>query len=184
MIVQTKRELKKRPPSATALTLEQLKIWVLYPYFETDDPNLKHYYDFSHSLGEFTKVFKELDADWVWQPVTMKDYKEVISAIRKKSKGKFPFVFNLCDGDEINNTPGVSVIHELEKHKLLYSGSNAYFYDITSSKIPMKKAFDKAKVSTAKWEIVDGSEESIRGICERLGPPLLIKPAVSGGSMG
>ncbi|HVT85701.1 MAG TPA: hypothetical protein VHD35_10895 [Chitinophagaceae bacterium] len=184
MIVQTKRGLKKRTQSTTTPTLEQLKIWVLYPYFETDDPNLKHYYDFSHSLGEFTKVFKELNADWIWQPVTIQDYKEVISAIRKKSKGKTPFVFNICDGDEINNTPGVSVIHELEKHKLLYSGSNAYFYDITSSKIPMKKAFDKAKVSTAKWEIVDGSEESIKGICERLGAPLLIKPAVSGGSMG
>ena len=184
MIVQTKREPKKRLQRSTTPTIDQLKIWVLYPYFETDDPNLKHYYDFSHSLGEFTKVFKELNADWIWQPVTTHDYKEVISAIRKKSRGKIPFVFNICDGDEINNTPGVSVIHELEKHKLLYSGSNAFFYDITSSKIPMKKAFDKAKVSTAKWEIVDGSEESIKGICERLGAPLLIKPAVSGGSMG
>lgn len=184
MIVQTKRGPKKKQQSTATPTLEQLKIWVLFPYFETDDPNLKHYYDFSHSLGEFTKVFKELKAGWIWQPATTKDYKEVISAIRKKSNGKIPFVFNLCDGDEINDTPGVSVIHELEKHKLLYSGSNAYFYDITSSKIPMKKAFDRAKVSTAKWEIIDGSEESIKGICERLGPPLLIKPAVSGGSMG
>lgn len=184
MIVQTKREPKKKTKRNTNPSLAELKIWVLYPHFETDDPNLKHYYDFSHSLDEFKKVFEELGADWIWQPVTTQDYREVISAIRKKSKGKTPFVFNLCDGDEINNTPGVSVIHELEKHKLLYSGSNAYFYDITSSKIPMKKAFDMAKVSTAKWEIVDGSEESIKGICRRLGPPLLIKPAVSGGSMG
>ncbi|MCC7401519.1 MAG: hypothetical protein IT214_08540 [Chitinophagaceae bacterium] len=184
MIVQTKRGHKKRLQKNTTPTLDQLKIWVLYPYFETDDPNLKHYYDFSHSLGEFTKVFRELNADWIWQPVTTDNFKEVISIIRKKSKGKIPFVFNLCDGDEINNTPGVSVIHELEKHKILYSGSDTYFYDITSSKIPMKKAFDRAKVSTAKWEVVDGSEESIVGICERLGPTLLIKPAVSGGSMG
>ena len=184
MIVQTKRGLKKRPPKTSTPTIQQLKIWVLYPYFETDDPNLKHYYDFSHSLGEFTKVFTELDADWIWQPVTTKDYKEVIASIRKQSKGKIPFVFNICDGDEINSTPGVSVIHELEKQKLIYSGSDAYFYDITSSKIPMKKAFDKAKVSTANWEVINGSEESIKGMCERLGRPVLLKPAVSGGSMG
>ncbi len=48
----------------------------------------------------------------------------------------------------------------------------------------MKAAFDKAGVSTAKWEVIDGSEESIKGICKRLGAPLIIKPAVSGGSMG
>lgn len=184
MIVQTKRGLKKRTPRSTTPTIQQLKIWVLYPYLETDDPNLKHYYDFSHSLGEFTKVFDELEADWVWQPVTIDNYKEVIGSLKKQSGGKIPFIFNLCDGDEINNTPGVSVIEELEKQKLIYSGSDAYFYNVTSSKIPMKKAFDKAGVSTAKWEIIDGSEESIRGICERLGSPLIIKPAVSGGSMG
>lgn len=186
MIVQTKRELKRKRQlrTKTTPTIQELKIWVLFPYLETDDPNLKHYYDFSHSLGEFTKVFDELNADWVWQPVTMQDYKEVIASIRKQSKGRIPFVFNICDGDEINNTPGVSVIHELERQKLIYSGSDDYFYNVTASKIPMKKAFDKAKVSTAKWEIVDGSEESIKGICERLGSPLLIKPAVSGGSMG
>ncbi|MCZ2458368.1 MAG: hypothetical protein LC128_01965 [Chitinophagales bacterium] len=184
MIVQTKKGHRKILHNRTAPKLDQLKIWVLYPFFETEDPNLKHYYDFTQSLGEFTKVFKELNADWVWQPVTMSDFKEVISGIRKRSKGKIPFVFNICDGDEINNTPGVSVIHELEKHKLLYSGSDDYFYNVTSSKIPMKRAFDKAGVKTAQWAVVDGTEESVYGICERLGQPLLIKPAVSGGSMG
>lgn len=184
MIVQTKRGLKKRTTRATTPTIQQLKIWVLFPYLETDDPNLKHYYDFSHSLGEFTKVFDEINADWTWQPVTMQNFKEVIGSIRKESGGKIPLVFNLCDGDEINNTPGVSVIKELQKQKLIFTGSDTYFYDVTTSKIPMKKAFDKAKVSTAKWEVIDGSEESIKGMCERLGSPLLIKPAISGGSMG
>ena len=93
-------------------------------------------------------------------------------------------MLNLCDGDEVNGTPGVSVIHELEKNRLIYTGSDDHYYDITTSKIPMKKAFDKAGVSTAKWEIIDGSEDSVKGICKRLGAPLIIKPAVSGGSMG
>jgi len=184
MIVQTKRGLKKRQRRETIPTIPQLKIWVLFPYFETEDTNLKHYYDFTQSLGEFTKVFNELNADWIWQAVTMENYKEVIGSIKRQSQGKIPFVFNLCDGDEINSTPGVSVIRELERQKLIYSGSNQYFYEVTTSKIPMKKAFDKAGVSTAKWEIIRGSEESITGICERIGSPLIIKPAVSGGSMG
>jgi D-alanine-D-alanine ligase len=89
----------------------------------------------------------------------------------------------LCDGDEINGTPGISVIHALEEEELIYTGSSEYFYDITTSKIPMKKAFDDAGVATASWEVIT-EEASLAGIFERLGSPLIIKPAISGGSMG
>lgn len=188
MIVQTKKkELKRkntRAPRVSADPIRKLKIWVLYPYLETTDPNLQHYYDFNQSLQEYTAVFKELDADWIWQPVTMLNYKEIIGAIKRKSGKKVPLVFNLCDGDEVNGTPGVSIIHELEKNKLIYTGSDAHYYNITTSKIPMKKAFDAAGVVNAKWEIIDGSEDSVKGLCKKIGAPLIIKPAVSGGSMG
>lgn len=185
MIVQTRtKELKKKVAKSVADPIQKLKIWILFPYLETEDPNLQYYYDFSQSLEEYKKIFAELGADWSWQPVTMKSYQEVIAGIKKKSGRKIPLVLNLCDGDEINGTPGVSVIHELEKNRLIYTGSDKHFYTITTSKIPMKKAFDTAGVATAKWEIIDGSEDSIKGICKRLGAPLIIKPAVSGGSMG
>lgn len=165
------------------ISLTNLKIWVLVPYLETDDPNLQYYYDFSQSLEEYTKVFAELEADWIWQPVTLNNYKTIITSIKKRSHKKTPVVLNLCDGDEINGTPGVSVIHALDEEELIYTGSSSYFYNITTSKIPMKEAFDVAGVSTAKWEIIN-SESKIEGIFERLGSPLIIKPAVSGGSMG
>jgi len=163
---------------------QQYKIWVLFPFLETDDPNLKHYYDFTHSLGEFKKVFAELQADWTWQPVTMLDYKQVIDSIPAQSNGKIPLIMNLCDGDEINDTPGVSVINYLEQKKFIYTGSNAYFYEVTTSKIPMKKAFDKAGVPNATWKIIDGTNGSLTGLCNSIGTPVLIKPAISGGSMG
>ena len=168
----------------SVFSLKPYKIWVLAPYLESDDPNIQHYYDFTQSLAEYTKVFDELKADWKWQPVTMDNYKEVIRKIANSANGKSPLVLNLCDGDEVNGTPGVSVIKELEKYGLIYTGSDEYFYNITTSKIPMKKAFDKAAVSTANWRVIDGSKGSTRGICKRVGVPLLIKPAVSGGSMG
>lgn len=185
MIGQVKKKGLKRKVSRPEVDpIEKLKIWVLYPHLQTDDPNLQYYYDFSQSLREYTAAFEELNADWSWQPVTTDNYKTVIASIKKKSGRKIPLVLNLCDGDEVNGTPGVSVIHELERHKLIYTGSNDHYYTITTSKIPMKRAFDAAGVSTARWEIIDGSEESIKGICARLGAPLIIKPAVSGGSMG
>jgi D-alanine-D-alanine ligase len=185
MIAQLKKKgLKTKSSRVSVDPIRKLKVWVLYPYLETTDPNLQHYYDFEHSLKEYTKVFKELDADWQWQPVTMNNYKEVVGSIKRRSGRKVPLILNLCDGDEVNGTPGVSVIHELEKAKLIYTGSNAHYYNITTSKIPMKKAFDKAGVSNAKWEVVDATEKSIKGLCKKIGAPLIIKPAVSGGSMG
>jgi D-alanine-D-alanine ligase len=165
------------------ISLTNLKIWVLVPYLETDDPNLMYYYDFSQSFDEYTKVFDELQADWIWQPVTMQNYSSIINSIRATSKDKTPVVINLCDGDEVNGAPGISVIHALEQEELIYTGSSPFFYEITTSKIPMKKAFDEAGVSTANWEIIT-EEVNLEGIFERLGTPLIIKPAVSGGSMG
>jgi D-alanine-D-alanine ligase len=172
-----------KTPDSTRL-LKPYKIWVLAPYLESDDPNIQHYYDFTQSLGEYSKVFEELKIDWKWQPVTMDNYRQVIYSIASSANGKTPLILNLCDGDEVNGTPGVSVIHELEKYNLIYTGSDDLFYNITTSKIPMKKAFDKAGVSTANWRVISGSKGSTRGICKRVGTPLIIKPAVSGGSMG
>ena len=171
----------------TAEAIKLLKpytIWVLAPKIESEDPNIQYYYDFTQSIKEYTKVFEELKAEWKWQPVTMNDFKEVIRGIAASSNGKTPLILNLCDGDEINGAPGVSVIHELEKHGLIYTGSDAHFYTITTSKIPMKKAFDKAGVATAGWRVITDKPGSVKGITKRVGTPLIIKPAVSGGSMG
>lgn len=186
MIAQTgKKELKKKVARKVAENpLRKLKIWVLYPYLQTEDPNLQYYYDFSQSLQEYTAVFRELNADWIWQPVTMANFRETIGGIRKRSGRKIPLVLNLCDGDEINGTPGVSVIGELERNRLIYTGSDAHYYNITTSKVPMKQAFDAAGVPTAKWAVIRDEEDCVDGLCERIGAPLIIKPAVSGGSMG
>lgn len=164
--------------------LKPYTIWVLAPHLESDDPNIQHYYDFTQSIKEYTAVFQELKAEWKWQPVTMENFASIIKSIAESKNGKTPLVLNLCDGDEVNGTPGVSVIHELERHGLIYTGSDAYFYNITTSKIPMKKAFDKAGVSSANWRVITDKKGSTKGIAKRVGTPIIIKPAVSGGSMG
>src|SRR5205085_8114511 len=106
------------------------------------------------SIKEYSKVFEELKTAWNWQLVTMDNYKAIIKGIAQSANGKTPLVLNLCDGDEVNGTPGISVIRELDKNGLIYTRSDAHFYNTTTSKIPMKKAFDKAGVSTANWRII------------------------------
>lgn len=173
-------------PFLSAVPLNQLYVWVLAPSLESSDANINYYYDFSQSIAEYTKAFNELDVEWKWQPVTVKDYKKVINRIAKKNEAddKLHLVFNLCDGDEVNGTPGISVVRLLEEKGLIYTGADEYFYDITTSKIPMKKAFDTAAVPNAPWEAITKREQNLDGIIEKLGSPLIVKPSVSGGSMG
>ncbi len=170
----------------SAVPLNQLYVWVLAPHLETKDPNIDYYYDFSQSIAEYTKTFNELDVEWKWQPVTINNYAAVIESIAKKNEkdNKLHLVFNLCDGDEVNGTPGISVVRLLEEKGLLYTGSDEYFYHITTSKIPMKQAFDNAGVPTAAWEAIKIREQNITGIISKLGSPVIVKPSVSGGSMG
>lgn len=163
---------------------KQLKIWVLVPFVESEDPNIRYYYDFSQSLAEYSKVFEELNVDWKWQPVTLDNFRSVIDQIAASVNGKAPLVFNLCDGDEINGSPGISVVHYLKEKSLCFTGANADFYDATTSKAIMKRAFDSAGVATPAWEFINGKDQSVKGIFDRLGSPLIVKPAVSGGSMG
>lgn len=161
-------------------------MWVLAPHLETSDPNIDYYYDFSQSIAEYTKTFNELDVEWKWQPVTINNYASVIANIAKKNEkdNKIHLIFNLCDGDEVNGTPGISVVKLLEEKGLFYTGSDEYFYHITTSKIPMKQAFDRAGVPNAAWEAITTREQNIDKIIEKLGSPVIVKPSVSGGSMG
>jgi len=166
--------------------MAQLRIWVLAPSLQTNDPNLDYYYDFSQSIAEYTSIFSALNISWQWQPVTLQDYAAVISRIiEEKERGIYtPVVLNLCDGDEINGTPGISVVRMLDASRLIYTGADAYFYTITTSKIPMKKAFDAAAVSTAAWAPIHRATDVHEKLFEKLGTPLIIKPSISGGSMG
>ncbi|MEK7199379.1 MAG: hypothetical protein AAB212_05615, partial [Bacteroidota bacterium] len=139
-----------------AVPVDRLKVWVLAPYLITADANIDYYYDFSQSIAEYTKTFETLGLAWQWQPVSIHDYAVIIDTIlAEKAAGQyFPLVLNLCDGDEVNGTPGISVVQLLEENGLVYTGSDEYFYRITTSKISMKEAFDKANVPNAKWEAI------------------------------
>ena len=98
----------------------QIKVWVLAPHLETADANIDYYYDFTQSIEEYTKAFAELKIEWQWQPLTMNNFREIIDTIIHTSTLLQPIIFNLCDGDEMNGTPGISVIHYLEEKKFIY----------------------------------------------------------------
>ena len=173
-------------PLMSSFSHHQIKVWVLAPLLETSDANIDYYYDFSQSIAEYEKTFNELGIEWKWQPVTIKNYAAIIKLIVKERDfgNKTPVVFNLCDGDEINGTPGISVVRLLQEKGLIYTGADEYFYNITTSKIPMKQAFDKAHVPSAKWKAIQDKDQDTENIFEELGCPVIVKPSISGGSIG
>jgi D-alanine-D-alanine ligase len=168
------------------IPLQKVKVWVLSPSLTTEDPNIEYYYDFTQSIAEYTAVFNALQLPWQWQPVTLKNFETIIEniALEMQSGELLPVVLNLCDGDEINGSPGVSVVKMLLAKKLVFTGADEHFYTITTSKIPMKQTFDARKIATPLWEAIYTANQSLDGIFDRLGTPIIVKPAISGGSMG
>ncbi len=162
----------------------ELFVWVLAPFVETNDDNLDYYYDFTQSIEEYSKAFKELGIAWKWQQVTNENYKSVIDFIVSESSSENTVIINLCDGDQINKAPGINVIKYLKKSGLCFTGADEYFYRITTSKISMKEVFEAKNISTPPWQILTEENIKTNSVFETLGKPLIIKPAISGGSLG
>ena len=157
-------------------------VWILAPYLDTPDPNLQYYYDYTESKLEYTRAFDEIGCQWEWLNVRITEVDAAIEKV-KGQKELVNIVINLCDGDEINGVPGVSVIEALEQNDIIYTGSKEHFYRITTSKIPMKEAFDACGVPTAPWKVIDGTSTP-ENLFEEVAPVLIVKPAISAGSMG
>lgn len=161
-----------------------LLVWVLVPVVDNDDPNIAFYGDFEQGRPEFDRAFTALGHEWHWQPVSMRDYRDVIDRIIEQSAPRTPIFFNLCDGDEVNGPPGISVIRYLDERGAIYTGSDDRFFDLTTSKIVMKEAFDRYGVPTSPWRVLPRAGEPINGLFHEVGRPIIVKPAVSAGSMG
>ena len=159
-------------------------VWVLAPLVETTDPDIAWYSDHAQGRAEYERAFAALGFAWRWQDVTLSNHRAVIASIVRESAGHQPVILNLCDGDEVNGAPGVSIIRCLKEHRLRFTGADEQFYDATTSKIAMKEAFDRAGVPTAPWAVLRRDGTDAAAVLERLGAPLILKPAVSAGSMG
>ncbi len=163
---------------------KELFVWVLAPFVETHDENLDYYYDYGQSIEEFTTAFKELNIKWKWQEVTNENYKSIIDLIAAGPRPENVVVINLCDGDEVNNAPGVNIIKYLKKSGLCFTGSDEYFYRTTTSKIIMKQVFEARNVATPPWQVITDEPEDAKLVFKKLGNPVIVKPAISGGSLG
>lgn len=161
----------------------EMFVWVFIPYEITPQGWVSEVYDNEPTRSSLADVFAELGMQWKWQPITFDNMHAVIQEVVASTREYFPVVLNYCDGDEINGYPGVSVVKLLEEKGIVFTGADSNFYYISTDKLLMKRAFVEAGVGTAPYEVILDNHQ-IQGVEERLGTPLMVKPAISASSCG
>jgi D-alanine-D-alanine ligase len=151
-------------------------IWTFVPYLLREGRLEGFDFDTAQTKRELAHAFRELGLAWVWQPIVDSNLDAVI-----RQAGGESIVLNLCDGIEEGGTPGRCVVRALEHAGLCFTGADSMFYDLSTSKLAMKKRMVDAGVPTPAFEALTGS---VAGVCSRVGTPLLVKPDVSAASGG
>ncbi|KAJ3197652.1 hypothetical protein HK101_002080 [Irineochytrium annulatum] len=119
-------------------------------------------------------------------PVTIRNYSAAVDACASRIKsGEDVVVLNLCDGTEDDGYPGASVVRELERLRLPFTGGSERFFVGTTSKPELKRMLIADGVATSPFvEIVPGREVDGVKEAERLiGYPMFVKPSVSYASL-
>ena len=95
-------------------------------------------------------------------------------------------VMNMCDCFEYDGYPGIRVVKELERRGLPFTGASSQFYEITTSKILMKKLMLSNQVPTSPFVQMhlETLDEDISEAEKLIGFPMIVKLDLSSGSCG
>jgi D-alanine-D-alanine ligase len=120
-----------------------------------------------------------------WEMVTLKD--PILDILRElKEHNEFDVYLNLCEGNEIDDTPGwtyqgIDVVRALEDLNMPYTGADPKFFDPTREE--MQAAADANGVNFAKGYRVTNVEKAQR-LVKNLRYPIMVKHPKSYGSTG
>lgn len=157
---------------------------VLAPYRLEGGEPVSPSYGTAAFRAEVGAWFAELGCDWVWEPVVTDEGHAWNVDRRLAAHPEGALFLNLCDGSEQDGDgfPGISVVRALEAGRRAFTGADASFYDVSTSKLRMKRALKRARVPTPAWREVRraGDLDAAAG----LGFPLLVKPDISAASLG
>lgn len=88
-------------------------------------------------------------------------------------------VVNLCDGCECDGYPGVGVVRELNRLGIAYTGADAQFYEVCTSKPVLKRRLRDCGVPTGPFVELEAGRTTVAEV-DALGVyPLIVKPSVS-----
>lgn len=154
-------------------------IWAFVPFTVREGRLNGFDFDTLQTKRELAHAFRELNLAWIWQPVVDAN----IDAVIEQVAGGESIVLNLCDGIGDGGTPGQCVVRALERAGIRFTGADSQFYEVSTSKLIMKKLMVAAGVLTPAFEAIPPSG-AVDGISVRVGTPLLVKPDISAASGG
>ena len=157
---------------------------VFIPYYVKEGRLESPEYDLPVFREELHTWFTTLGYEWRWVPVTIENLPSVIAGLEAGRQNGGCLVLNLCDGNELDGSPGVSVVRALEDAGVPFTGSSSCFYDITTYKVPMKTRLRERGVPTAPFVPLRDLDQDIATLEAEVGYPAFVKPEVSAGSGG
>jgi D-alanine-D-alanine ligase len=157
---------------------------VFIPYFDKDGRLESPEYDLPAFRAELHDWFSTLGYEWQWVPVTLRNLRATIDALEPSREAGRCLVLNLCDGNELDGSPGVSVVKALEDAAIPFTGSSSFFYDITTYKVALKTRLRDQRVSTAPFVALRDLPADVARLEAEVGYPAFVKPEVSAGSGG
>ena len=159
-------------------------VWLFVPYYDKHGILESPEYDLPSFRAEVQEWFGVLGLTWQWVPVTLNNIAATIDAFTAAHAASHGVVFNLCDGNELDGSPGVSIVRALEHAGVPFTGSASAFYDLTTFKTPMKARLAERGIPTAPFFRIERVPEDLGRIASEVGFPAFIKPEVSAGSGG
>jgi D-alanine-D-alanine ligase len=157
---------------------------VFVPYFDKDGRIESPEYDLPDFRAQLKDWFEPLGYQWQWVPVTLTSLSAVIEGLEEASRASRCVVLNLCDGNELDGSPGVSVVKALEDAHIPFTGSASFFYEITTYKVALKRRLQERGVPTAPFVPLRTLPDDIARLEAEVGYPAFVKPEVSAGSGG
>jgi D-alanine-D-alanine ligase len=107
-----------------------------------------------------------------WHLETLEDRHTSVAAVERRIEHGFDLFFNLCDGAEGQEIPGIEVIHTLERHGVPFTGATSGFYEPT--RLQMKEACARVGVASPACVLASTSEDVERA-ASSLRFPLFVK---------
>jgi len=174
------------PNVSTAETFETWRptVSVFIPYFVKDGRLESPEYDLPAFREELNTWFTTLGYEWRWVAVTLGNLPSVVAGLEDARRDGGCLILNLCDGNELDGSPGVSVVRALETAGVPFTGSSSFFYEITTYKVPMKARLRERGVATAPFVPLRNLPDDIARLEVEVGYPAFVKPEVSAGSGG
>lgn len=139
-------------------------------------------YDTAAYRAEMAEWFGPLGLEWDWRPIHLGSIDRALDALMD---GQRPVVvFNLCDGDEWDGFPGLSVVRGLEQRRLPFTGAGSEFYELSTSKLAMKAAFEHYGVLCPAGLRITHPSNQAADVRDRVGFPCILKLDSGADGMG